>query len=88
MKFFIAFLGVWLVFLQYKLWFAPHGWLDSYQLRHKIAVQNQHNLSLQEHNQALIADVKSLHAGNEAIEERARYEMGMIKKGEVFYQVI
>lgn len=80
-------LGI-LVLLQYPLWFGTGGVVAVWRLNREIAAQLQENAKLKDRNQALEADVDDLKQGLDAIEERARTELGMVKKGEVFYQVI
>ena len=77
-----------LVMLQYPLWFGSASVTDVLRLQHQVGAMKQHNLSLQERNRALQADVKNLKSGMDAIEERARLELGMIRPGETFYQVV
>ncbi len=77
-----------LVVLQYPLWFGSGGVLALWRLNREIAAQRGDNLQLKERNAALEAEVGDLKRGYEAIEERARSELGMVKKGETFYQVI
>jgi len=77
-----------LMLLQYPLWFGSASVTEVMRLQHQVAEQKDHNLGLQERNQALEADVKNLKSGMDAIEERARLELGMIRPGETFYQVV
>jgi cell division protein FtsB len=77
-----------LVVLQYPLWFGSGGVLTLWRLNREIAAQKVDNAQLKERNAALEAEVNDLKQGYEAIEERARTELGMVKKGETFYQVI
>lgn len=77
-----------IIALQYPLWFGNGGVFAVWRLKHEIAAQREENGSLRERNQALAADVIDLKRGLAAIEERARIELGMIKKGETFYQVV
>ncbi len=77
-----------LVLLQYELWLAPHGVREQYQLRQTITAQQAENTRLHQRNQALVAEVRDLKQGLDAIEERARRELGMIAEGETFYQVL
>lgn len=77
-----------LVVLQYPLWFGTGGLFAVWELKREIAAQREENARLRERNQALTAEVVDLKQGLAAIEERARVELGMIKKGETFYQVI
>ena len=77
-----------LALLQYPLWFGSGGIITVWQLNSDIATQEQENARLKDRNQALEADVNDLKQGLAAIEERARTELGMVKKGEIFFQVI
>ncbi len=88
MKAIIAVLAVLFVLLQYKLWFSEGSMMEVWRLDRAIAVQKADNMQLHERNQVLAAEVADLKQGVDAIEERARRELGMIKKGETFYQVL
>ena len=88
MKLIVAILLVLLVWLQYKLWLGDGGIPEVLQLEQEIESVEAEVNSLQERNKALNAEVMDLKKGIEAIEERARSEMGMIKKDEIYYQVI
>jgi cell division protein FtsB len=88
MKLLIAGLMLLLVLLQLKLWVGEGGMRDVWRLQDDIAEQAAENQHLQERNQALAAEVNDLKEGLEAIEERARRELGMIKEGETFFQVV
>ncbi len=80
-------LGI-LVLLQYPLWFGDGGVIAVWRLNREIAAQQKENAQLKERNQTLEAQVNDLKQGLEVIEGRARSELGMVKKGETFYQVI
>lgn len=88
MKGIIAVLAILFVLLQFKLWFGTGSMKDVWRLENAIAKQTAENAHLKERNQALIAEVDDLKQGLEAIEERARSDLGMIKKNETFYQVV
>lgn len=88
MKSLVIALIVLFLLLQYRLWFAGDGIVQVIRLKHQIAVQQAQNEELAQKNSALAAEVISLKKGTGAIENRARSELGMIKKGEVFYQVV
>lgn len=77
-----------LLLLQYQLWIGNGGIRDVWRLTRAIAAQQQANESQRQRNDALEAEVKDLKSGLEAVEERARRELGMIRDGEVFYQVV
>jgi cell division protein FtsB len=84
----IALLAVLLAALQYQLWFGRGGIGDLAELHSARDAQSLENRRLRERNRALEAEVADLKSGLEAIEERARTEMGMIREDEVFYQII
>ena len=88
MKALIAILIVLLLMLQYKLWFGDGNMREVWRLQTAIEEQKQENDKLRERNTALEAEVMDLKQGLEAIEERARNELGMIKKDETFYQIV
>lgn len=88
MKFVTLLLLVILLILQYQLWIGNGSMTDVHHLQQVKQDKTGENAELRERNQALAAEVHDLKTGYEAIEERARSEMGMIKKGETFYQVI
>ncbi len=77
-----------LIALQLKLWVGEGGMRDLHALRARIAAQDAENAKLRQRNQALSAEVQDLKHGQQAIEARARSELGLIKPGEVFYQVV
>jgi len=77
-----------LVLLQYRLWIGNGSLTDVHHLQKAKQAQIEENKHLHERNQALAAEVHDLKHGFEAIEERARTEMGLIKKDETFYHVI
>ena len=77
-----------LALLQYRLWLGHGNLFDVKQLEQARAEKIAENQQLRERNQALAAEVVDLKQGLEAIEERARSEMGMIKKGETFFQIV
>jgi len=88
MKLLIVILLVLLVSLQINLWFGDGSLSEVSQLRQQVAQQRQTNEQLNERNAALEAEVKDLKQGLDAIEERARNELGMVKKDETFFQII
>ena len=88
MKLIVAILFVLLIWLQYKLWLGDGGIPEVLELEQEIETVRAEVNTLQERNKALNAEVMDLKTGIEAIEERARSEMGMIKKDEIYYQVI
>ena len=77
-----------LLALQYPLWIGKGSWMRVWELDRSLAQQRLANAKLKARNDAIEADVKDLKQGMEAVEERARMELGMIRKDEVFYQVV
>ncbi len=76
------------LYLQYSLWIGRGSLPSAWRLQEQISAQKLQNKQLKERNEALAADVHDLKKGLAAIEEKARNELGMIKKDEVFFQVI
>ncbi|KRE99488.1 septum formation initiator [Frateuria sp. Soil773] len=77
-----------LIGLQLKLWGRSGGMGEVRALRASVSKQNDDNERLRQRNQALAADVDDLKHGEQAVEARARAELGLIKPGETFYQVV
>lgn len=79
-----------LAWLQYRLWLGGGGQAEVQALQQQVQKQVRDNGGLQQRNDALAAEVKDLknEGGGEAVEERARSELGMIKPGETFYRVV
>lgn len=88
MRLLALFLAVLIAALQWPLWVGKGGWLRVWQLDQQVAERQAQNTRLQERNDALDAEVRDLKTGSDAIEERARNELGMVKQGEVFFQVL
>jgi cell division protein FtsB len=88
MKWLVLILTLMLIGLQYRLWISDGSLADMARLQQKIDTQQAENQRLQERNRILAAEVKALRNGSAAIEERARTDLGMIKKGETFYMVL
>lgn len=77
-----------LVTLQYRLWVGEGSLAEVHGLRHRIEDQRATLARMERRNQALQAEVDDLKNGLEAVEERARGELGMIRDGEIFYQIV
>jgi len=88
MKPIMILLTVLLLLLQYRLWFSHDGLPSVLHLHGAVELQRQDNAVLEERNQVLTAEVHDLKSGLDALEERARSELGMIKPGETFFQII
>ena len=74
--------------LQYPLWLGKGSWLRVWRVNQQVTQQSEKNSIYKQRNDTLRAEVRDLKQGNDAVEERARSELGMIKSDEVFYQVI
>jgi cell division protein FtsB len=81
-------LAAFILLLQYPLWLGKGGWVRVWGLERQVQEQKQTNAALARRNGALDAEVRDLKQGFEAIEERARYELGLIKQDEIFFQVV
>ena len=77
-----------LLVLQYTLWLGEGGLVRVWSLSEQVTAQEEENAKLRERNKALEAEVLDLKQGLEAVEERARTDLGMIKKNETFHQVV
>jgi len=88
MRSLLAILIVVLILLQLKMWFGEGGFRDVQRLQQRVEEQALENEALAQRNRQLQADVEDLRQGLEAVEERARSELGMIKEDEEFYQVV
>ena len=88
MKFIAAILVILLVLLQYPLWFGDGSFSKVWKLQNAVEIQKEKNNKLEDRNASLEAEVLDLKQGLDAIEERARTELGMIKQGETFFQVV
>lgn len=84
----MIFLAVLLVLVQYRLWLSHDGLPSLLRLHHQVEKQRLDNEKLTERNQVLAAEVQDLKSGLDALEERARSELGMIREGETFFHVI
>ena len=88
MKILGALLVALIVLIQYPLWLGKGSWLRAWQIEENLSKQQAKNRQLEVRNAGLAAEVKDLKTGTEAIEERARYELGLIRPDEVFIQVV
>lgn len=77
-----------LLLIQYPLWLGKGGWLRVRDLEQQVAAAQKKNDELKARNAMLNSEVRDLREGAGAVEERARYELGMIRDGEIFIQVI
>lgn len=77
-----------LALIQYPLWWGHGGWLRVHELQGQLAQQLKQNDDEKTRNDRIAGEVQDLQNGTSAVEERARYEMGMVKDGEVFVQFV
>jgi cell division protein FtsB len=77
-----------IVLLQYPLWLGKGGWLRVWEIDRQVNAQKDGNARLRVRNDALDAEVRDLKQGYDAIEERARYELGMIRQDEIFFHIM
>lgn len=81
-------LAVLLMLIQLPLWLGKGGWLRVWDLDNQVVEARQKNEALKARNLKLESEVRDLRDGTEAVEERARYELGMIKEGEIYVQIL
>jgi cell division protein FtsB len=75
------------VLIQYPLWLGKGGWLRAWEIDQQVRAQRQSNAKLELRNRALEGEVRDLKQGLVALEERARYELGMVRPDEIFVQI-
>ena len=88
MRFLLLFLLVLLLLLQYRLWISDEGMQEMWRLRELVNEQSARNIELEQRNAALEAEVRDLRQGRDAVEERARSDLGMIREQETFFQIV
>jgi cell division protein FtsB len=88
MKWFICVLAALVLMLQYRIWLSPDGTREVLQLRDAVTTQAAENQRLVERNRQLGAEVRNLKQDIQALEERARSELGLISANETYYQVV
>lgn len=74
--------------LQYRLWFAQGSLAEQKRLEHQLEEQTEINRQLRDRNAVIEREVHDLKSGNLGLEQRAREQLGLIKEGEVYYQII
>lgn len=88
MKWLSVGLALVILLLQYRVWFSEDGVRELDRLKRAVAAQRSENDQLAERNKQLAAEVRDLKTGLDALEERARSDLGMIASHETFYQVV
>jgi len=81
-------LGALIVAIQLPLWLGKGGWLRVWELDQQVAARRAQNARLEARNAGVAAEVRDLKQGLEAVEERARYELGLVRPDEVFFQIV
>lgn len=88
LRYLAAVLAALIVLIQYPLWLGKGGWLRVWEVDRQVTARKAKNAELEARNAALDAEVRDLKEGLDAVEERARYELGMVRQDEVFFQVV
>lgn len=88
MKALIVLLVSLLALVQFRLWVGEESLAEVWRLRQAIEQQSAENVLFKSRNQRLEAEVRDLKNGLEAVEERARLELGMIRKDEIYFQIV
>ena len=87
MKILAGILGALIILIQYPLWLGKGGWMRAWQVEQDLVKQKNSNTKLEVRNAGLAAEVNDLKTGTEAIEERARFELGLVRGDELFFQI-
>ncbi|MEC5161506.1 cell division protein FtsB [Janthinobacterium sp. CG_23.3] len=77
-----------LLLIQFPLWIGKGGWLRVSDLENQVEMAQKKNVELKARNAKLDSEVRDLEDGTGAVEERARFELGMVKKNEIFVQIV
>ena len=86
MRILAVILGALILLIQYPLWMGKGGWVRAWHLEKDLSSHKNRNSEFEARNAALAAEVRDLKQGSEALEERARRELGMVKRDEIFFQ--
>ena len=88
MKIVIFLLVILLLILQYQMWFSRSGIVPTIHLKHAVAQQTKENQKLIKRNEQLLKNIQALKHSHDSVKTLAREELGMVKKGEVYYQFV
>ena len=88
MRILLVFLLLIFIALQYRLWVGEGSYAEVVHLQNEIALKKQDLARMQHENNQLRAEIEDLKSGQAAIEERARNDLGMIKEGEIYFQIV
>jgi cell division protein FtsB len=86
MKILAGVLTALIVLIQYPLWLGKGSWMRAWEVDRQLSLQLDRNLQLERRNGGLAAEVADLKQGTEAVEERARFELGLVRSDEIFFQ--
>jgi len=87
MKILAGVLGALILLVQYPLWLGKGSWMRAWEVDRQLSLQLERNFQLERRNAGFAAEVTDLKTGTEAIEERARYELGLVRSDEIFFQI-
>ena len=88
MKLLAGVLGALIILVQVPLWLGKGSWLRVWEVERQVDAARDKDGKLEVRNAGLAAEVKDLKTGTDAVEERARYELGLVRKDEVFVQIV
>ncbi len=88
MKVLAGILAALIVAIQFPLWLGKGGWLRVWEIDQQLSAQRAKNAGLEARNAGIAAEVRDLKQGRDALEERARYELGLVRPDEVFFQFV
>jgi len=88
MKILAGILAALILAIQFPLWLGKGGWLRVWEVDQQLAAQREKNGRLEARNGGVAAEVRDLKQGRDALEERARYELGLVRPDEVFFQIV
>lgn len=88
MRLFMPVLIFLLAIQQYHLWFGKNGLQDNHVLKQEVTLAEESNALLTQRNQMMFSEIEDLKQGSQAIEERARNELGLVKEGETFFRIV
>ena len=88
MRLFVFVLLCLFALLQYHLWFGKNGLQDRHALQEEVELVLESNSELRQRNLMMFSEIEDLKEGTEAIEERARNELGLVKEGETFFRIV